>query len=471
VTPFTTVGARLSAALLVLLLGAFGIAYAIVVPSFEHALVSSKTATLQRNARAVAEDIASLPTSAQWQSLADEANAEFSARVVVYTYGSGLLRDFADSNPGRAADVAADPVAQRAAREGRDVHGTVTRRGQRYDEVAVPAVPVGAIVLVSAPLHDTLATVQLAQRRLIVAALLAFAFALLLGYGGAHLFARRLRRLERAADRIAGGSFDEPVVDAGSDEIGQLARAFERMRLRLAQLDRARSAFIANASHELRTPLFSLGGFLELLDDEELDETTRAEFVAQMRDQVDRLAKLATDLLDLSRLDAGRMTVRRERVDLAAAAATVASEFSARARETQHLLAVEDAAATAWGDEQRVLQVLRILVANALLHTPQGTQVRIRTHAGGASASVAVEDDGPGIPAAATQEVFERFRRLPDAGAAGSGLGLAIARELAELMGGRIELESTPGRTVFALVLSLAPVAERELREPEPAAR
>src|SRR6266542_4275083 len=122
---------------------------------------------------------------------------------------------------------------------------------------------------------------------------------------------RRIRRLERAADRIAGGRFDEPVRDSGGDELGDLAVAFDRMRVRLAQLDDARREFVANASHELRTPLFSLAGFLELMDDEELDESTKQEFLDQMREQVTRLTKLASDLLDLSRLDAGRMSVDR----------------------------------------------------------------------------------------------------------------------------------------------------------------
>src|SRR5207244_2143204 len=104
--------------------------------------------------------------------------------------------------------------------------------------------------------------------------------------------------LETAAERIATGRFDEPIVDRGADEVGQVARAFDRMRQQLAQLEHARREFIANASHELRTPLFSLGGFLELLTDEELDEETRREFLTTMRDQVERLAKLATELLD-----------------------------------------------------------------------------------------------------------------------------------------------------------------------------
>ena len=104
--------------------------------------------------------------------------------------------------------------------------------------------------------------------------------ALLLGYGGAWMFARRIRRLERAAERIAERSASTSRCSTrGEDELGELADAFERMRVRLAQLDDARREFIANASHELRTPLFSLGGFLELLDDEELDEPTRRAFL------------------------------------------------------------------------------------------------------------------------------------------------------------------------------------------------
>ena len=170
------------------------------------------------------------------------------------------------------------------------------------------------MLLVAAPLHSELESVEVVRHRVLVAASAATAFAIVLGYALATLFARRIRRLELAAERIAAGSFDEPVLDASRDELGQLARAFDRMRLRLASLDQARGEFIANASHELRTPLFSLAGFLELLDDEELDAVTRDEFLAEMRAQVARLAKLATDLLDLSRLDAGRLSVAEDGV-------------------------------------------------------------------------------------------------------------------------------------------------------------
>jgi signal transduction histidine kinase len=231
----------------------------------------------------------------------------------------------------------------------------------------------------------------------------------------------------------------------------------ERMRLRLAQLEHARREFIANASHELRTPLFSLGGFLELLDEEDIDRETQAEFMATMREQIDRLTRLATNLLDLSRLDAGRLRLEQEPVDLAEVAATLADEFRAVARTSGHEVAVDTAAeATAFGDPERALQIGRILVGNALIHTPTGTPVRLRTAHRDGSVLLTVEDEGPGIPPEHAGHVFERFYRVDGGVASGSGLGLAIARELAELMGGSVELDLVPGRTTFALVLPVA---------------
>ena len=113
------------------------------------------------------------------------------------------------------------------------------------------------------------------------------------------------------------------------------------MRVQLAQLDTARKEFVANASHELRTPLFSLAGFLELMADEDLDEETRAGFLATTREQVDRLTKLAADLLDLSRMDAGRLRIEREDVVLADAARILVDELAPLAEATGHRLVLE----------------------------------------------------------------------------------------------------------------------------------
>jgi signal transduction histidine kinase len=237
------------------------------------------------------------------------------------------------------------------------------------------------------------------------------------------------------------------------------------MRVQLSRLDSARRAFVATASHELRTPLFALGGFIELLEDEDLEEETRREFLATMRGQVERLTKLATDLLDLSRVDAGGLAVERVPIDLGELARGLNGELRHLAERTGHGLEVEVAADVwAMGDEERVAQIGRALAGNALTHTPSGTRVTLRTRTGDAHAWLEVEDDGPGIPVDQLERVFDRFYRVEDGIAPGTGLGLAIARELATLMGGRVRAASRPGRTVFTLELARTPAPDRAER-------
>ena len=173
-----------------------------------------------------------------------------------------------------------------------------------------------------------------------------------------------------------------------------------------------------------------------------------------MGEQVQRLTKLATDLLDLSRLDAGGLTLAHEDIELGELAADSAREMQAlAARRGSSLIVVHDRPAPARGDEGRVLQVLRALVDNALRHTPPGSIVTLSTETTPWGASVVVSDDGPGIPPEQLERVFERFYRAPGAAARGTGLGLAIARELAERMEGRLLSTSGPGGTRFTLEL------------------
>jgi signal transduction histidine kinase len=453
-----SVGGRLSLALLLVVAGALGIVYLVVVPTLKSRLVEPRLAQVRAASASVRR---AYDKNALDFDVVPNAAARANARIVRYT---GLAQQpptliaIDDSRQGAivGADVATDPIALRAALTFRPASGTVTRGDERFAEAAVPDPSTGSVFLASSSLKDPLSSVDLVQRRLLFAGALALAVALLVGYIAARMHARRIRRLERAADRIAGGRFDEPVVDRGSDELGELARAFERMRERLAHLDRARREFVANASHELRTPLFALGGFLELLGDEPLDEATQREFLDSMREQVERLTKLAEDLLDLTRIDAGRLRVERRPVELARLAESLVDEFAAVARATHHPLTVEDGTAVAAADEERVRQIGRILLENALVHTLPGTPVRVRTGADAEHAFLEVEDGAGGIPSEGVTQLFERFYRLDGTRASGSGLGLAIARELAELMGGRIEVRSEPGRTVFTASLPAA---------------
>jgi signal transduction histidine kinase len=454
---FRSVGTRLSLALLLVVAIALGIVYLAVVPSLENRLVNARVSQLEAAARRLAPQAAKAEVL---QDFVDTASRNTGARVMAFTVFSqggqvSVGAPTAESNLAQSSkDVTNDPVATRTAASGRLQSGTLTHGDDRWAEAAAPFSGDTFVLLLRDSLASQHGSVDLVQRRVLLSAGVALLIALLLGYGGAWAFARRIRRLERAADRIAGGRFDEPVRDSGGDELGDLALAFDRMRIRLAQLDDARRAFVANASHELRTPLFSLAGFLELMDDEELEESTKVEFLDQMRQQVTRLTKLASDLLDLSRLDAGRMSVEREPVDLASLGEELVEEFGPAAHAGGHELELEEhAGAIASADELRVFQIGRILVENALLHTQPGTSVRVRALQRDGSAVLEVEDEGDGIPPGQREQLFERFVRLEGTRASGSGLGLAIAKELAELMDGRITVDSQPSRTVFALVL------------------
>jgi signal transduction histidine kinase len=468
VNRFRTVGVKLTLALIALVLGALAIVYLAIVPTLKNRLIEDRLDQLERTAAFVVREITTNEDQFGLEAILQTESQQRGVRVIVWR--------FLDENPvylqvegdsrglGRAPD--SDPVAQRAAeRQSGRARGVVERNGTRFAEVAVRFAPGIRVALIASPIEDTFANVALVQRRLVVAGLIALAAAALVGFALARVFARRIRRLERAAGRIAAGRFDEPVVDRGADELGELALAFDDMRKRLAALERARREFIANASHELRTPIFALGGHLELLTDDEVDERDRRGFLEEMRRQVERLTKLATDLLDLSRIDAGHLHVELGPVDLSEIAGSLVGEFSGVGRGSEHALVSDgDDGTFARADEERVRQIGRILLENALLHTPPGTQVRLETGSDGDSAELRVEDDGPGISAGDREHVFERFYRADTALAAGSGLGLAIAWELATMMGGDLELESRPGRTVFTLRLprEAVPTDERE---------
>jgi two-component system, OmpR family, sensor kinase len=467
--PRVRLSLKIGLALFLVVVGALGIVYLAVVPQLESRLVDAKIRELERSAPSVVAQVERADPFQDYDNLVNFFASSVNSRVVIFSVAGlneSTLLPLADSSGLRSEDVQRDPVALEAARTGLRASGRVTRGDREFAEVAVPVGP-STVVLLSASLRDALANVNLVQRSLLFAGLVALLVSWAAGYIAAWRFSRRIRRLERAADRIAAGDFDVPVHDPAKDEVGQLAEAFESMRVRLARLEHARREFIANASHELRTPLFSLGGFLELLTDEELEDDVRREFLVEMRGQVERLTKLATDLLDLTRLDAGQLSVERAPVDLAAAARTVCEEFRAVAEATAHdVTTATDGPVNALGDEQRVLQVARALVENAIRHTPEGTKVRLEAGVGEDEAFLAVRDDGPGIPADEQRHLFDRFYRADGGKAFGSGLGLAIASELAARMEGRLEVRSELGETVFTCFLpALGVEAENTPRE------
>jgi signal transduction histidine kinase len=441
--------------------GALGTAYMIVVPSLERRLVDARLDELAASAVPLAPSLSD--DTSRWQNSVETYAVATNARVVAFSVLSRnpdklALAVAADSRTKSSRDVANDPIALAALASGDVERGRVRHGGRDYADVAF-SLGGDAVLLFQAPLSDSLTTVRLVRERLLLATAFALVLALILGLTAAGMLSHRLLRLEAAAERIAGGDFGAPVVDHGHDEIGELARAFDRMRVHLAQLDNARKEFVANASHELRTPLFSIGGFLELLADEDLDEETRLGFIETMQGQVQRLTRLSTDLLDLSRVDAGQLNVAREPVDLGAVVHMLAGEIEHLAASTGHMLRT-DIEEDVWclADDARVLQIGRALATNAMTHTPAGTHVILRARRRGDRAVLSVEDDGSGIPPGQGEAVFGRFYRAEGGMASGSGLGLAIAREIARIMGGEVRLESAANPTVFTLELPGEPV-------------
>jgi signal transduction histidine kinase len=390
-------------------------------------------------------------------SVGDRANARVTLLRVPRSGGEPQLDPTDPAADSATANPLFFPTATDAARTGRSATGSESSPEGPVAEAALPLRvngELGYVAVFSTPMADVERNVAVIRKQILIAGGIALVIAVLAGWFSARAISQRVKRLEKAAEQVAAGDFSTPIPVDSDDELGQLAVAFNDMQAQLAQFDRARKQFIATASHELRTPLFSLGGFVELLEDEELDEETRRRFLAQVRQQVERLRKLSVDLLDLSRLESGSLELRPEPVDLSELARSVSSEFEPVLAQHDSRLEVRLASrpVEALCDPVRVAQIMRILIDNALTHTTPGTDVIVSATRDDGFARLAVADHGSGIERTSLSRIFEPFYTSDDA--QGSGLGLAIASELAERMDGRLGVESRPGRTVFTLELA-----------------
>ena len=462
--PLRSLRNRLTFIFALIVAGAIAIVYFYVTPRLEDELIAQKlqrTATdAQRESPPLRLVVGTEAPQAEVESRTNTAARFSNAEVTVLQVSFGTVTQIypvADSSPGAAALADIQDVAKRATRTGKLVTGTAQTDVGRQALAAQPLIrnkKVRGVAVFAGSLSDVQANVELIRQRILVAGAIALVLAALGGYLVARALTGRIKRLERAARKVASGDFSNPIHAESDDELGELAAAFDDMQRQLARLDTARKQFIASASHELRTPIFSLGGFLELLEDEELDEETRGQFLAQLRGQVARMRKLATELLDLSRLESGALELRPEPTDVGQLARDVAGEFTpaltAHDAELQVNLTPDPIEIDC--DPERVAQVMRILLDNALVHTPSGTTIVVSAARADGHVTLEVADSGLGIRHQTMPHIFEPFYTSAD-GARGAGLGLAIARELAERMHGELTVRSVPGQTAFRLIL------------------
>ena len=277
--------------------------------------------------------------------------------------------------------------------------------------------------------------------------------AIVLALGGAAWIANRLTRslrtLSVATHQVGAGAFDEPLTVRGRDEVADLAESFNAMTARLRRVDEMKEEFFATISHELRSPLTSVREAANLLGDGVPGPLNpkQQRLVNIVASSSDRLLRLVNQILELSRLRAGMREIHRDRVDIDRVAERVVEELRPRADEAGVSLARERVGAgfAVTGDEDRLMQVVVNLGANAIRFTPRGGRVIVRVVDAGSEVEVQVEDTGRGIPAPALPYIFEWYRQAhQDPG--GTGLGLAIVRSAVEAHGGRITVESQEGK-------------------------
>jgi signal transduction histidine kinase len=397
------------------------------------------------------------------------------ARVMVTTAVPGPLFDTDNNAPFPQHEILRSLISGH----------TETERTAGQATVTIP-IPAGRpdkvlyLLVVRKQFTDVADTVRQVRRAFLTAALIAIGFAAVLGLGIAATLTRRLKRLRASALRITAEGTEAPSpMDRTQDEVGDLARTLAAMQESLRRQEAARRAFVSTASHELRTPLTSLQGTLELLSEDladgriDLDDAQRQVATAQV--ELRRLGSLATELLELSRLDAA-VPLRVEPVELSELCRAVAAEFELRAADQRVAIDVVEPPGPCWGrgDPGAVARIVRILIDNALRFSPAGRAVRVTAAYHGELATVEVADAGPGVPEDERERIFERFERGSlTGGEGGFGLGLAIGRELAQRQDGDLELaDSGPGpgaRFVLSLPIELPGGAAAQAAPSKPA--
>ena len=299
--------------------------------------------------------------------------------------------------------------------------------------------------------------------------LLGFSGAISLGFGfsAGSALVEQLGMLARSAGRLAAGDLSARVDSRGADEVARLAAAFNHMAAQLQTaferergLESSRRDLIASVSHDLRTPLATTRAMVEAMTDGVVSDPSEVRrYLHLILGEVQHLSRLIEDLFELSQIESGALELRRSPTRVADLLSLTLAAYQARSRDRGVVLAHEAAPQLPRidADAARLQRVLRNRVDNALQFTPPGGEIQVSARAEGGVVQFSVSDNGPGIPAADLERIFDRFYRGERArsrtdgagGVVGAGLGLAIARGLVQAHGGRIWAECVGNGTTF----------------------
>jgi heavy metal sensor kinase len=342
---------------------------------------------------------------------------------------------------------------------------TMQLGADRYRAVVLPVERLGRerVIVVAESLRYVDESVEQVLLLLLLALPAALAATALGGWWLARKALRPVERMTSQAEEIGIDRLHERIeVPAAPDEIGHLAVTLNAMLDRLERGVEEKQRLIADASHELRTPLAAMRAELDVsLMDEDLAPDAR-ETLESTREEVDRMSRIVNNLLILARADEGGLELLTTQVDLGDAIETAARPLRSLAAAKRLRLEVNGEHHEACADPQRLHQALTNLIENAIKFSDPEGEVRVSAWRSNGEVGVTVEDTGPGIPADARAQVFDRFYRADRARrrqGSGSGLGLAICREIADAHGGRVWVESEEGK---GSALSLALPADRD---------
>ncbi|HEX8752708.1 MAG TPA: ATP-binding protein [Solirubrobacterales bacterium] len=446
--------------MLLLALIAFGVPLALSLSDRVNSEVKGQAKSQAQVVATSAAEFVEPPRALPLRRIVTQSADSVRGRVIVVDARGLLVADSAGTPAGRSY---ADRPEVRSALEGHSEQ--ITRNSETLGtEILATAVPVfehgkvGGAVRITQSVDAVNRAVRTSVLDVAALAAVVLALGMIAGALIAQQIARPIRRLDRAARRVAGGDLDATVAVEGSAEQRSLARAFNEMTQRVKRLLRVQQDFVADASHQLRTPLTGLRLRLEGLGERFRGEPrVEGEVEAAMR-EIDRLSLIVDELLILSR--AGEHELPGERVDLAEAARRAAERWRGTAAERGIELELRgaDGAAEAWCAGADLDRSIDALLENALLYSPAGSTVTVSAAPG----EIAILDRGPGLAPGEEEAVFERFSRgsAGQGGPKGTGLGLPIARELTRQWGGEVSLRNRDGGGLRAAI-ELTPAEAR----------
>lgn len=290
----------------------------------------------------------------------------------------------------------------------------------------------------------------------LIAALLAMVVSFITVYFLSYRLTRPLRQMSEATKRYSQGDFSYKVAVRGHDEMAELAQAFNTMAMALSTLEGTRRSFVANVSHELKTPMTSIGGFIDGMLDGTIPQESYNHYLRLVSDEVKRLSRLVTGMLNMSKLEAGEMQMNIKEFDISKNIFKTLLSFEKKINDKSIEIIGLDTmeSTTIKADEDMLMQVIYNLIDNAVKFTPENGYIFIKDYRDSEKTFVSIRNSGDGIDREELSRVFERFYKIDKSRSydvRGAGLGLYLCKSIVELHGGEIRVDSKVGEyTEFA---------------------